>query len=127
MRRRTGLLIAAALLLTGCASSPDTLEGTVWKITELTAPDGTQYDEAAYDTIIGATYYRFGTNGQMSCQVGDEAEDQETYRYTYEKGELSISSDQMSCSGSVKEREIRLTLGEQGEARLQPAGQAEVN
>ena len=64
--------------------------------------------------LSGATYYRFDTDGQMGCQVGDEAEDQETYRYTYEKGELSISSDQMSCSGSVKEREIRPYSGRAG-------------
>ena len=77
MRKSWRLLPVAclALALTGCASAPDTLEGTAWKLTGLTAPDGTQYDEASYDTIIGETYYRFGPEGQMSCQVGAQPED----------------------------------------------------
>ena len=124
-RRRWLWLPVFALMLTGCSSAPETLEGTAWKITGLTAPDGTQYDEAAYDAIIGETYYRFGTGGQMSCQVGDGAEDGETYRYAYEKGELNISSQGLSCPGKVKQGEIRLALGEKGEARLSPVKASE--
>lgn len=127
MKRPWKLLPAACLVLalTGCASSPDTLEGTAWKIAGLTAPDGTQYDEAAYDTIIGETYYRFGAGGQMSCQVGAQPEDTETYRYEYEKGELKIASDSLACAGKVKKREITLTLGEKGEATLRPVQSGE--
>lgn len=108
----------ATVLLAGCSRAPESLSGTAWKLTELKAPDGTQYDEAAYDAIIGATVYRFGENGSMACQVGDAAEDPDTYRYSYENGALRISSDQMTCTGEVENRKIRLQLGAEGYAVL---------
>ena len=126
MRRRTGLLIAAALLLTGCASSPDTLEGTVWKITELTAPDGTQYDEAAYDTIIGATYYRFGTDGQMAARWETRQRIRRLTAIPMKRGTEHFLRPDVLQRQREGERDPSYS-GRAGEARLQPAGQAEVN
>ncbi len=117
-RKCRWLAAAVALMLTGCSGAPDTLENTEWKITALTAPDGTKYDEASYDTIIGATYYRFGTAGQMSCQVGNAQPDTDVYTYTYEEGKLQIRGADIVCNGTVKKEEIRLTLGEKGLAVL---------
>ena len=117
IRRSRGgqfLLLAGmgAFLLTGCSRIPGTLAGTAWKVTELKASDGTVYDESAYDALIGATYYRFGEEGGMSCQVGQDPEDTSTYRYAYEKGVLKISSDQLVCTGEAKRGKIQLALGE---------------
>ena len=59
-----GVLLAASL--TGCRSgAPADLAGTSWKVTALTAPDGTTYDEASYDTLIGTTVYTFGEDGKV--------------------------------------------------------------
>lgn len=121
-RSRSGqfLLLAGmgALLLTGCGRAPKTLAGTAWKVTELKSADGTDYDESAYDALIGATYYRFGEDGAMSCQVGQDPENTSTYRYVYEEGILKISSDQLECTGEVKRGEIQLALGEESYAVL---------
>lgn len=118
---RRGILLVlgmGAVLLTGCGRSPKTLAGTDWKVTELKSADGTAYDESAYDALIGATYYHFGEDGAMSCQVGQDPEDTSTYRYVYEDGSLTISSDEMECLGEVKRGKIQLALGEESYAVL---------
>lgn len=126
MRRKQGW--AAALLgvcflgLTGCSRAPESLAGTVWKITGLTAPDGTQYDEAAYDAIVGATIYRFDGEGKMSSSVGEESAG--TYEYVYEDGKVTITSEKLVCSGSVGKDRMKLQLKEQGEAVLSLQGEA---
>lgn len=105
-----------AMLLGGCSRGPETLAGTTWKVTGLTALDGTEYDEAAYDAIIGATIYEFDDQGNMRCTV--RKEDTGIYRYVYEKGQLTISSQELNCTGIVKQDVMKLQLGEEGEAVL---------
>lgn len=119
MRKWGSLLLAGAVavLAAGCSTAPDTLAGTEWKITALKAPDGTAYEEAAYDAIIGETRYRFGEDGKMDCLVGGLADDTE-YTYTYGDGELKIVSEGMVCTGTVEKKEMKLALGELGEAVL---------
>ena len=102
--------------LAGCSRAPETLAGTAWKITGLTSPDGTQYDEAAYDAIIGGTVYAFDDQGNMNCSIDGETAG--SYSYVYEEGNIEISSEELRCSGSVKQETMKLQLGEQGEAVL---------
>ena len=113
----TACLILTAVLLTGCSATPDSLVETTWKLTSLTTPSGTEYDERAYDAIIGETFYCFETDGSMISSVGGE-EDDSAYTYSYEDGELKISSEDLECSGTVKGHEMKLQLGEQGVAVL---------
>ena len=108
---------AAVYLLAGCGSSPDALEGTAWKLVSLTTPEGVQYDEAAYDAIIGETVYYFETDGKMMICAGAQV-DEDSYTYTYQEGELVISSADLECAGKVNEHKLKLQLGEQGEAVL---------
>lgn len=110
------LLGAVLLGLAGCGRAPESLAGTAWKITELTAPDGTQYDEAAYDAIVGATVYRFDGEGYMSSSVAGESAGM--YSYVYEDGEVVITAEDFECPGSVGQNRMKLRLGEQGEAVL---------
>lgn len=125
MRKMCGRIFLAAgiaaLGLTGCSRAPETLAGTAWKITELTALDGTKYDEAAYDAIIGATVYTFDEQGNMSCSVEEESTG--IYSYIYEEGKVTISSEELECTGTVKKDMMKLQLGEQGEAVLTKQGE----
>ena len=112
-----GLLAAASL--TGCRSgAPADLAGTSWKVTSLTAPDGTTYDEASYDTLIGTTVYTFGEDGVMTCTIGGAEAGEEEYQYTYEKGTVAIRSDELECGGVVKGDRMKLALAGEGEAVL---------
>ena len=111
------LLLAVSAALCGCSPVPDSLVQTTWKLTSLITPSGTEYDEKAYDAIIGETFYRFETEGRMVSSVGGQ-EDEVSYTYTYEVGVLKISSEDLECTGTVKRGEIRLKLGEEGEAIL---------
>ena len=106
----------AVLGLAGCSQAPETLAGTAWKITELTSPDGTTYDEAAYDAIIGATVYTFDEQGNMNCSVDGESTG--IYSYVYERGQVEISSEELECSVTVGKHIMKLHLGEKGEAVL---------
>lgn len=120
MRNNCGRLFVfvgmIAMIMTGCSRPPQTLEGTSWKITGLTALDGTEYDEAAYDAIIGTTIYYFDEQGNLDCSV--DGENTGIYTYVYEKGDVKISSEEMECIGTVKDDVMKLRLGEVGEAVL---------
>ena len=110
------LACMAVLGLAGCSRAPETLARTTWKITGLTSPDGTEYDEAAYDAIIGVTVYTFDEMGNMNCSVDGESTG--IYSYVYERGQIEISSEELECSGTVGKHIMKLQLGEKGEAVL---------
>lgn len=120
MRKKYGKILAVigmfAVMLTGCSRPPQTLAGTSWKITGLTALDGTEYDEAAYDAIIGTTVYCFDEQGNLNCSVNGE--NTGIYSYIYEKGDVKISLEEVECIGTVKDDVMKLQLGETGEAVL---------
>ena len=118
-KRLVFVLIGLSCFLAGCSTAPESLGGSAWKLISLTTPMGTEYDETAYDMIIGETVYRFGTDGSLVTSIGDE-EEQLTYRYSYEKGRLEISSEELQCTGTVNAGELVLKLGERGEAVFAP-------